>query len=125
MNEELAITVGMAARAARERQGLTQGDVASQVGIAMEVYSRMERGRVLPSSTTLRRLSMVLRIRADTLLGLDGPVLPDEARTVALADREEDPPSLRRLVRVLRPLDETDLKAVGLVIQGALALRDR
>ena len=125
MNEELAITVGMVARAARERQGLTQGDVASQVGIAMEVYSRMERGRVLPSSTTLRRLSMVLRIRADTLLGLDGPALPDEARTVALADREEDPPSLRRLVRVLRPLDEEDLRAVGLLIQGALALRDR
>ncbi|MCY1040980.1 helix-turn-helix transcriptional regulator [Corallococcus sp. bb12-1] len=125
MNEELAITVGMAARAARERQGLTQGDVASQVGIAMEVYSRMERGRVLPSSTTLRRLSMVLRIRADTLLGLDGPTPPQEALTMALADREEDPPSLRRLVRALRPLDEEELKALGLVIQGVLAFRAR
>ncbi|NBD12706.1 MULTISPECIES: helix-turn-helix domain-containing protein [Corallococcus] len=125
MNEELAITVGAVARAARERQGLTQGDVASQVGIAMEVYSRMERGRVLPSSTTLRRLSMVLRIRADALLGLDGPTPPEEARTLALADREEDSPALRRLVRVLRPLDEEALKAMGLVIQGALALRER
>ena len=117
--------VGTAARAARERQGLTQGDVASQVGIAMEVYSRMERGRVLPSSTTLRRLCMVLRIRADTLLGLDGPSPPEEARTLALADREEDPPALRRLVRALRPLDEEALKAIGLIIQGALTLRDR
>ncbi|NOK33292.1 helix-turn-helix domain-containing protein [Corallococcus exercitus] len=125
MNEELAITVGTAAREARERQGLTQGDVASQVGIAMEVYSRMERGRVLPSSTTLRRLCMVLRIRADTLLGLDGPTPPEEARTLALADREEDPPTLRRLVRALRPLDEEALKAMGLIIQGALALRER
>ncbi|RKG64665.1 helix-turn-helix domain-containing protein [Corallococcus sp. CA054B] len=125
MNEELAITVGTAARQARERQGLTQGDVASQVGIAMEVYSRMERGRVLPSSTTLRRMCMVLRIRADTLLGLDGPSPPDEALTLALADREEDSPSLRRLVRALRPLDEEALKAMGLIIQGALALRER
>ncbi|CAM4301697.1 helix-turn-helix transcriptional regulator [Corallococcus sp. ZKHCc1 1396] len=125
MNEELAITVGTAARAARERQGLTQGDVASQVGIAMEVYSRMERGRVLPSSTTLRRLSMVLRIRADTLLGLDGPTPPQEALTMALADREEDPPTLRRLVRALRPLNEEELKALGLVIQGVLAFRAR
>ncbi|MCK8499681.1 MULTISPECIES: helix-turn-helix transcriptional regulator [Myxococcus] len=123
MNEELAITVGAAAKAARARLGLTQADVAERVGIAMEVYSRMERGRVLPSVTTLRRLCLVLCMDANALLGLSegapvavrGPVGP----------RVEDPPVLRRLLRSLRALEPEALRAVVQVVQGALALRRR
>lgn len=124
MNEELAIIVGAAAREARERLGLTQADVADRVGIAMEVYSRMERGKVLPSATTLRRLCGVLRIRADTLLGLDGPEALD-AEPPGGTGREEDPPVLRRLVRALRALDAEQLKAVSQVVHGALGLLRR
>ena len=126
MNEELAITVGAAARAARVRLGLTQADVAERVGIAMEVYSRMERGKVLPSVTTLRRLCQVLRIGADTLLGLE--VEPPDApleEGAATSAPGEDPPRLRRLVRALRTLDPVQLKAVAQVIHGALGLLRR
>lgn len=126
MNEELAVTVGAAARVARARLGLTQADVAERVGIAMEVYSRMERGKVLPSVTTLRRLCQVLRIGADTLLGLDGEALPlpMEAPTPARAPAE-DPPRLRRLMRALRALEPEQLKAVAQVVHGALGLLRR
>ncbi len=132
MNEELAVTVGAAARAARARLGLTQADVAERVGIAMEVYSRMERGKVLPSVTTLRRLCQVLRIGADTLLGLDegalvAPLERDakEAEGVPAGVPGEDPPRLRRLVRVLRALEPEQLKAVAQVVHGALGLLRR
>jgi transcriptional regulator with XRE-family HTH domain len=126
MNEELAITVGAAARAARVRLGLTQADVAERVGIAMEVYSRMERGKVLPSVTTLRRLCQVLRIGADTLLGLEAELLdaPLEEGGPPAAPGE-DPPRLRRLVRALRALDAEQLKAVAQVVHGALGLMRR
>ncbi|WP_164019052.1 helix-turn-helix domain-containing protein [Pyxidicoccus trucidator] len=125
MNEELAITVGAAARAARVRLGLTQADVAERVGIAMEVYSRMERGKVLPSVTTLRRLCQVLRIGADTLLGLEVEALDPPMEEGAAATPGEDPPRLRRLVRALRALDAVQLKAVAQVVHGALGLLRR
>ena len=125
MNEELAITVGAAARAARVRLGLTQADVAERVGIAMEVYSRMERGKVLPSVTTLRRLCQVLRIGADTLLGLEVEALEAPQEEGAATAPEEDPPRLRRLVRALRALDPVQLKAVAQVVHGALGLLRR
>lgn len=124
MNEELAITVGAAARAARVRLGLTQADVAERVGIAMEVYSRMERGKVLPSVTTLRRLCQVLRIGADTLLGLE-VVMLEPPQEEGAATPPEDPPRLRRLVRALRALDAVQLKAVAQVVHGALGLLRR
>ncbi|HZH12836.1 MAG TPA: helix-turn-helix transcriptional regulator [Archangium sp.] len=125
MNEELAITVGAAARGARVRLGLTQADVAERVGIAMEVYSRMERGKVLPSVTTLRRLCQVLRIGADTLLGLEAEVLDAPLEEGVATPPEEDPPRLRRLVRALRALDSAQLKAVSQVVHGALGLLRR
>jgi transcriptional regulator with XRE-family HTH domain len=126
MNEELAVTVGAAARVARAKLGLTQADVAERVGIAMEVYSRMERGKVLPSVTTLRRLCQVLCIGADTLLGLDGEALPVPLEEPAEPrSRAEDPPRLRRLVRVLRALEPEQLKAVAQVVHGALGLLRR
>lgn len=123
MNEELAITVGTAARAARARLGLTQADVAERVGIAMEVYSRMERGRVLPSVTTLRRLCLVLRMDANALLGLsEAPLV---ASGVAVTTRAEDPPALRRLVRALRALGPEQLQSVVQLVHGALGLLRR
>ncbi|MBZ4419221.1 helix-turn-helix transcriptional regulator [Myxococcus sp. RHSTA-1-4] len=125
MNEELAITVGAAARAARVRLGLTQADVAERVGIAMEVYSRMERGKVLPSVTTLRRLCQVLHIRSDALLGLEVEALDAPLEEGATTAPGEDPPRLRRLVRALRALDPAQLKAVAQVVHGALGLMRR
>ncbi|MBU8897337.1 transcriptional regulator [Corallococcus sp. H22C18031201] len=114
MNEELAIIVGEAAREARERLHLSQADVASRVGIALEVYARIERGRVLPSATTLRRLCRVLSVRADTLLGLE-PTSP-------MAGAEEDSPRLRRLLGELRELDGEQLGAVTRMVRDALVL---
>ncbi|HEX8705831.1 MAG TPA: helix-turn-helix transcriptional regulator, partial [Myxococcaceae bacterium] len=45
MEKPLASTLGAVARAARMRAGLTQEDVAERIGMASEVYGRMERGQ--------------------------------------------------------------------------------
>ncbi|MCP3104125.1 helix-turn-helix domain-containing protein [Myxococcus sp. K15C18031901] len=107
MNEEQAITTGAVARRARARLGLTQAAVAERVGIAREVYGRLERGRVLPSVVTLRRLCQVLGLDANVLLGLSdgrGPHVP------------LDPPALRRLVRRLRRLGPEELRGLSLAL---------
>ena len=68
VDHKLAVLLGGAAREARQRLGLTQGDVAERMGMAMEVYSRMERGKVLPSVSTLRApLESIFQV---TVLGL-------------------------------------------------------
>jgi transcriptional regulator with XRE-family HTH domain len=112
MNEELARMMGRAAREARQRAGLTQVEVASLVGITSMVYSRMERGKVMPSVPTLRRLCTVLHISADELLGLSGEGAASEPTQGSRRKQEEAQPSLRRLLTLALRMDETQLQAL-------------
>lgn len=106
MDEQLGTMVGKAAREARARLGLTQVEVAALVDMHPMVYSRVERGKMVPSAGMLRRLSMVLRVSTDELLGLARPG-KEERR-----DLEKEPPLLRRLVTLARELDEPKLEAL-------------
>ncbi|RKG57030.1 XRE family transcriptional regulator [Corallococcus sp. AB011P] len=119
VNEKLNTVFGAAARDARLRLGLTQADVAERVGIAMEVYSRMERGRMLPRAQTLRRLCDVLSVSADVLLGVGAGSAPAPSRS---PPREEDSLELRRLVRTLRDLEPRQLKAVARVVRTVVSV---
>jgi transcriptional regulator with XRE-family HTH domain len=118
---KLAANVGEIAREARQRAGLTQADVAERVGLATEVYGRLERGRMLPSVPSLRRLCIALRTPSDTFLGLN---TGEVATWVAESDPPEydESPELRRLMRTLRKLDGAQLKLINLV---AAALQKR
>ncbi|RKH60224.1 XRE family transcriptional regulator [Corallococcus aberystwythensis] len=119
MNEKLNTVFGAAARDARLRLGLTQADVAERVGIAMEVYSRMERGRMLPRARNLRRLCEVLSVSADTLLGVGTGPAPVSPRATP---HQEDSLELRRLVRTLRELEPRQLKAVARVVRTVVSV---
>nr|BDT32074.1 helix-turn-helix domain-containing protein [Myxococcus sp. MH1] len=92
---DLASTIGTNARAARQRLFLTQADVAKRVGLATAVYSRLERGQMLPSVRTLYGLATVLCTSSDALLGH--------------GFQAESPPAsraLRLLVQQVRKLEE-------------------
>ena len=108
---KLAAQIGNAAREARKRAGLTQEEVAERVGVAVEVYGRMERGIALPSTPTLFKLCRILGVRANALLGL----ATDENE--APPQPAQPPPELvmtqdsRRLLRVLRKMDADQLAA--------------
>src|SRR5687767_12175346 len=67
---KLSKALGDAAREARLKAGLTQADVAERIGVATEVYGRLERGLLMPSVPTLRRLCLALHLPADKLLAL-------------------------------------------------------
>ncbi len=100
------MTVGKAAREARARLGLTQAEVAAMVDMNPMVYSRVERGKRVPSTGMPRRLSRALRISTDALLGLSRP--DKEARR----NEQKAPPLLRRWVTRARELDEEKLEAL-------------
>ncbi|NTX65926.1 helix-turn-helix transcriptional regulator [Myxococcus sp. CA051A] len=97
----LPSVIGCAARAARTRLGLTQAEVARHVGIAHAVYSRLERGKMQPSVSTLHRLCEVLDASPNELMG-HSPALPPE----------EDPPARRRLFFYVRQLDDARVRAI-------------
>ena len=107
----LARTLGETAREARKREGPTQADVAERIGVATEVYGRLERGLLMPSVPTLRRLCMALRLAADALLSLGPGTTPPWTETLPTAEQED--PQLRRLLRHLRKLEPEELRALS------------
>ena len=56
-------------RAAREKRGLSQGDLADRAGLQASAISHFETGTRKPSFDNLRRLSDALDMTTDYLLG--------------------------------------------------------
>ncbi|HLL05073.1 MAG TPA: helix-turn-helix domain-containing protein [Myxococcaceae bacterium] len=108
----LGATLGQGMRAARMRAGLTQADLAASVGIATEVFGRMERGKMLPSVPTLFRLCVALRSGPHELMGF-APVasLPRAAR-LEVPPELADTPDARRLLRLMGRLQGLQLKLI-------------
>ncbi|MBN9686038.1 MULTISPECIES: helix-turn-helix transcriptional regulator [unclassified Corallococcus] len=118
MNEELGITIGTEARAARQHLGLTQAEVAERVGLVHPVYNRLERGKMLPSVPSLYRLCRELQVSPEKLMGLTAT--GDVRKGTKTKPKEEDAPELRRLLHLARKLDAEDLAAL-LHVASALA----
>ncbi|MFL5356113.1 helix-turn-helix transcriptional regulator [Archangium sp.] len=132
---KLARYLGAAVRDARLRANMTQADVAYLVDIATEVYGRIERGGMLPSLPTFRRLCRALQADANKLLGLDVPAsapprgeasgpLPVDTLEEPIAT-QEDSPALRRLFRYLKKLKPEQIRAMGHVARTFLKKYDR
>ncbi|QRK05223.1 helix-turn-helix transcriptional regulator [Archangium violaceum] len=116
--EQLQQSLGEVARAARERLGLTQAQVARQTGLAANVYGRIERGGMMPAVPTLRKLARTLGISADALLALssadvaasvdapapEGNLSPELLQLVSML-RGWSPAKVKRLIRVLKVLE--------------------
>ncbi|MBT9857222.1 helix-turn-helix domain-containing protein [Blautia faecis] len=63
---------------ARLRSGLSQKEVAENIGVAKSTYSLYESGNREPNVHTIKKIADCLNVSADTLLGLN-----DELTTLA------------------------------------------
>jgi transcriptional regulator with XRE-family HTH domain len=99
MDEKLRHALGDAARAARLRLGLTQAEVAKKVRLKSGVYGRVERGAMVPSVPTLRRICETLGISSDVLLSL-GAQAREETVPVPPPGAGEHP-ELSRIIHIL------------------------
>jgi transcriptional regulator with XRE-family HTH domain len=115
----LAHHLGKVAREARQKAGLTQEEAAERIGLATEVYGRLERGNMLPSLPTLLRLCRVLALDANPLLGFSSSQPP--AWLSLDAPSEEDSPAVRRLLRTVRRLKPRQLTALSSAASAMLA----
>ena len=107
----LARHLGRVAREARQRAALTQAEAAERIGLATEVYGRLERGKMLPSLPTLLRLCRALALDANPLLGFSSSQPP--AWLTLDAPSVDEPPAMRRLLRTLRQLKPRQLTALS------------
>ncbi len=65
-------------RAARERKGLSQKELAENIGVAKSTYSLYESGNREPNVQTIKKIADLLNVSADELLGLE-----DDPHTIA------------------------------------------
>ena len=86
---------------------MTQAEVAEAIGLASENYSRLERGLLNPSISTLVALARVLKVTPDELLGWTEPDTKSRIRQVLDQADEE---ALRRAEAVLRALLSPEAK---------------
>ncbi|MFE8596473.1 helix-turn-helix domain-containing protein [Archangium violaceum] len=96
--------LGEAARTAREALGLTQAQVANAAEMSPAVYGRIERGGMMPSVPSLRRLAVALGVSPAVLLDMS-------AREVPATDKDLSPET-RKVVGLLRTWPESKV-AVG------------
>ncbi|HEX8822225.1 MAG TPA: helix-turn-helix transcriptional regulator [Archangium sp.] len=100
MDEKLRHALGEAARAARLRLGLTQAEVAKKVRLKPGVYGRVERGAMVPSVPTLRRICEALGLSSDVLLSLSAQSPGAMAPAPPPAAGEQ--PELSRVIFILQ-----------------------
>lgn len=66
------MTVGEKIKTAREKKGLTQRQVAEQIGISQPVYCDWENGDGVPSWARMKKIARVLEVSLDELAREDG-----------------------------------------------------
>ena len=119
MDTTLAKLIGEAARSARKALSLTQEDIAERIGISLEFYARIERGRTYPSVPTLARMAEALEASADALLGTGARVsfARERPRMSSSPDRSDrrdaSTPELRRIIRRLSRMDPRTLRLIS------------
>ena len=100
--------IGRRIKAARERKGLTQEELAEEVDLSPMHVSVIERGVKLPKLETLINIANALDVSADVLLqdvvNNQTKLCASEASELSLQLRREDQ---RRALAVLRSFVET------------------
>ena len=61
-------------KAARLKKGVSQKDVAENIGVANSTYSLYESGNREPNVITIKKIAAYLNVSANSLLGLEEPL---------------------------------------------------
>jgi transcriptional regulator with XRE-family HTH domain len=93
--------IGPAVRRLRQGRGLTQKELAEDVGCADETISRIERGRLVPSVELASALAQALNVAMEELQAPGDRKVDDKLRQ-----------SERRLLAAVRDLDDAQVDDV-------------
>jgi transcriptional regulator with XRE-family HTH domain len=107
---DLATRLGSVVQARRKAMKLSQEEIAEHVGIAAQFLGRIERGESMPSVPTLSRLSDVLGLSCDEMLGRAGK----SVRRRPEPELQTDTPDVRLLVRRIRRAQPKTVRLLNL-----------
>lgn len=95
----------------RRERGLTQDELAEEVGVSRQTVSKWERGLIAPSGASLIALGRVYGIPVDELV--NEALSPEERAAVAVTEKPEEAPPRKK------PLP---LKIMGAAVAAAFVL---
>lgn len=104
--QQLSIEIGKRIRQAREERGMSQQEVADRLNISRPQFTHYENGRNLIGLESLLKLPYILDKELMFFLGISD--------TGTLADL---PPSILRIIEVLKTLGPDDKETVGKFVE--------
>ena len=109
--------IGDKIKKAREAKGLTQKEVALTVNMDQSQYSKIEKGKTDPSSSTLEKIAKALGLTLSELFASDD----------IFKDENSYDKSLMEKLRLMDMLDDEEKKSIFNIVDGLIAkkkLRD-
>jgi transcriptional regulator with XRE-family HTH domain len=103
--------IGNKIRTAREAKGLTQKQVAIEIGMDQSQYSKIEKGKTDPYTSTVEKIAKALGMTLSELFSSD-----DIFREVNSQDK-----SLMEKLRLVELLEDEERKSVYNIIDGLFA----
>ena len=111
-------TTGEKLRLLRSRKGLTQGEVASKIGVERSTYSYYELGKTFPDWNMIKKLADLFDVSyyalleeenkyifGDTGKGSEAEILTSEERRIILSIRNLSPEDRKKLIDLIKSLD--------------------
>ena len=105
------MNIGLLIRKSREAKGLSQKEVALSVNMDQSQYSKIEKGKTDPSTSTLQKIAKSLNMSLAELLSADD-IFKDE--------KSYDKTLLEKL-KLIDQLDEEEKKSIFNIIDGLIA----
>lgn len=100
----------------RRERGLTQDELAREVGVSRQAVSKWERGLMAPATVNLITLAQLYGIPVDELV--NEALSPEERAAVAVAEPPEEAPPRKR-VGILKILGVAGAAALVLLVATA------
>jgi transcriptional regulator with XRE-family HTH domain len=100
--KEVKNPIGERIKLERERRGITQADLAADVGITSKALSQIEGGKVSPRKTTIFAIEKKLKLKAGSLYGAEDTFRPTLREMQALVEGAGDELPLGPMMLVLQ-----------------------
>ena len=104
--------------ALRRQRGLTQAELAAQLGLSKSAVSMYERGRREPELELLERMADLFEVSVSSLLGRDEPLVNGDPELTEYLESLRDRPELRMLFSVTKNAAKEDVEAAVKIIEA-------